>query len=118
MAGLGQGLAWVGMDEYAAPRAHKPLRAAALSWKRLPRRMYFRTCLRERWRVWSMMARSEAPPSAAVYGTGQGPTATSPSSGVAAPASPLAETTFKPAVVIGGKVAQVSFSGLAPGFIG
>jgi hypothetical protein len=46
-------------------RGYSPLRAAALSWKRLPRRMYLRTCFKERWRVCSMMERSEAPPSAA-----------------------------------------------------
>src|SRR5579863_5916572 len=45
--------------------AYSPLLAAALSLKRLPRRMYLRTCLSDRWRVWSMMARSVAPPSAA-----------------------------------------------------
>jgi len=46
-------------------RDHRPLRAAALSLKRLPRRMYLRTCLRDRCRVCSMMARSVAPPSVA-----------------------------------------------------
>ena len=46
---------------------HRPLLAAALSLKRLLRRMYFRTCFRERCRVWSMIARSVAPPSAAHF---------------------------------------------------
>jgi hypothetical protein len=36
-----------------------------LSWKREPRRMYFRTCFKERWRVCSRRERSEAPPAAA-----------------------------------------------------
>jgi uncharacterized protein (TIGR03437 family) len=38
--------------------------------------------------------------------------------GAAAPSAPLANTVAKPTVKIGGQSAVVSFSGLAPGFVG
>ncbi|MCE5308638.1 MAG: hypothetical protein LLG20_13445 [Acidobacteriales bacterium] len=53
-----------------------------------------------------------------LYANGLGPVTNQPASGEPAPFSPLAETTDKPVVTIGGKVATVAWSGLAPGFAG
>jgi uncharacterized protein (TIGR03437 family) len=50
-----------------------------------------------------------------VYSTGLGPLQTAVRSG---DASPAANTVFQPVVRIGGQVAAVSYSGLAPGFAG
>jgi len=50
-----------------------------------------------------------------VYSTGLGPVQTAVRSG---DASPAANTVFQPVVRIGGQVAAVSYSGLAPGFAG
>jgi uncharacterized protein (TIGR03437 family) len=38
--------------------------------------------------------------------------------GVAGPSSPLANTIIRPTIAMGGRPAQVTFSGLAPGFVG
>jgi uncharacterized protein (TIGR03437 family) len=54
----------------------------------------------------------------AIYGTGLGPVSNQPATGAAALATPLSATPTLPAVTIGGVAAQVSFSGLAPGFAG
>jgi len=52
-----------------------------------------------------------------LYANGLGPVSNTPASGSAALASPLSQTTGAlPVVTIGGQQAQVSFSGLAPGF--
>jgi uncharacterized protein (TIGR03437 family) len=53
-----------------------------------------------------------------LYANGLGPVTHQPASGEPAPYSPLAETKTVPEVTIGGKKADVSFSGLAPGFAG
>jgi len=53
-----------------------------------------------------------------IYATGQGATSPTVDAGVAAPTNPLALTVAQPTVTIGGKTAQVQFSGLAPGFVG
>jgi uncharacterized protein (TIGR03437 family) len=51
--------------------------------------------------------------------TGLGPVTNQPASGSPAPASPnLSSTTTLPAVTLGNVPAPVTFSGLAPGFIG
>jgi uncharacterized protein (TIGR03437 family) len=47
---------------------------------------------------------------------GLGPVSNTPADGAAAPSSPLAETTTKPIITIGGQTATVSFSGLAPNY--
>jgi uncharacterized protein (TIGR03437 family) len=54
----------------------------------------------------------------ALFCTGLGAVDQTVPDGAAAPASPLANTVTTPTVTIGGKNAQVSFSGLAPGFVG
>jgi len=51
-----------------------------------------------------------------IFANGLGPVSNQPDSGEAAPSNPLAQTTTNPTVTIGGKPAQVVFSGLAPGF--
>jgi uncharacterized protein (TIGR03437 family) len=56
--------------------------------------------------------------SVTIYATGLGPVTNRPASGAAAPSAPLAATTTTPVVSIGGVNATVSFSGLAPGFVG
>jgi uncharacterized protein (TIGR03437 family) len=53
-----------------------------------------------------------------LYANGLGPVTNQPASGEPAPYSPLAQTKTIPVVTIGGKQADVSFSGLAPGFAG
>jgi len=53
-----------------------------------------------------------------LYCTGLGDVSNRPDPGDPAPSSPLAETVFNPTVMIGGAMATVSFSGLAPGFAG
>jgi hexosaminidase len=53
-----------------------------------------------------------------IYCTGLGAVTNQPATGFPAPTSPLAETTTKPTVLIGGATAGVQFSGLAPGLVG
>lgn len=53
-----------------------------------------------------------------IYCTGLGAVTNQPATGAAAPSSPFAETTTTPTVTIGGVTASVSFSGLAPGYVG
>lgn len=53
-----------------------------------------------------------------IFATGAGATNPPVAAGTAAPGSPLALTVAQPTVTIGGKTAQVQFSGLAPGFVG
>jgi uncharacterized protein (TIGR03437 family) len=54
-----------------------------------------------------------------LYANGLGPVSNQPASGDPALAAPLlSQTTTKPVVMIGGQSADVSFSGLAPGFAG
>jgi minor extracellular serine protease Vpr len=55
---------------------------------------------------------------ALIFCTGLGPVYNQPRTGEPAPANPLAETTTTPVVTIGGVPAAVSFSGLAPGYVG
>jgi uncharacterized protein (TIGR03437 family) len=55
---------------------------------------------------------------ALIFCTGLGPVYNQPGTGEPAPANPLAETTTTPIVTIGGVPATVSFSGLAPGYVG
>ncbi len=50
-----------------------------------------------------------------LYGNGFGPVTNQPATGDPAPSRPLAETTTLPVVTIGGRQAQVLYSGLAPG---
>jgi uncharacterized protein (TIGR03437 family) len=53
-----------------------------------------------------------------IYGLGFGPVTNSPSDGAASSAAALSYTLQTPVLTIGGAVANVSFSGLAPGFTG
>ncbi len=53
-----------------------------------------------------------------IYCTGLGLVDQPPPDGAPAPAQPLANTYFTPVVMIGAMQANVTFSGLAPGFIG
>jgi uncharacterized protein (TIGR03437 family) len=53
-----------------------------------------------------------------IYSTGLGAVSNQPATGMAAQASPLSGTIATPTVTIGGIVAQVSSSGLAPGAVG
>lgn len=53
-----------------------------------------------------------------LYCNGLGAVSNTPASGAVAPSSPLAMTTATPTVTIGGKTAQVSFSGLTPSTVG
>jgi minor extracellular serine protease Vpr len=53
-----------------------------------------------------------------VYVNGLGPVSNTPPSGEPSGASPLSQTTATPTVTIGGKQAQVIFSGLTPGVVG
>jgi uncharacterized protein (TIGR03437 family) len=54
----------------------------------------------------------------AAYLTGEGPVIPPGETGVAAPFSPLAQTTLPVMVMLGGKQAEVSFAGLSPGWVG
>ena len=53
-----------------------------------------------------------------IYGTGFGPVVNPPATGTAAASDPASTTTTLPIVTIGGVAAAVTFSGLAPGFVG
>ena len=53
-----------------------------------------------------------------IYCTGLGAVTNQPPTGSPTPLSPLAETATHPTVVIGGVLASVQFSGLAPGLVG
>ena len=53
-----------------------------------------------------------------VYCTGLGPVDHTPLTGLPTPVDPLARTTAQPSVTIGGRSANVTFSGLAPGMTG
>ncbi len=53
-----------------------------------------------------------------IYATGLGPVTNQPASGHAALANPLSETTTLPTVTVGGVPFPVTYSGLAPGFVG
>ena len=53
-----------------------------------------------------------------VYATGLGPVSPAPATGAPASASPLSFTAIAPVVTVGGMVADVLFSGLAPEFVG
>lgn len=53
-----------------------------------------------------------------IFATGLGPVNNQPATGAPAPSSPLSQTSRVPSVTIGGVSAPVSFSGLAPGFLG
>jgi uncharacterized protein (TIGR03437 family) len=53
-----------------------------------------------------------------IYCSGLGDVTSRPASGAAASGNPLSVTLAMPTVTIGGKAAAVSFSGLAPGFVG
>ncbi|MFB3776606.1 MAG: hypothetical protein ACE141_03315 [Bryobacteraceae bacterium] len=53
-----------------------------------------------------------------IYCTGLGPVTNTPASGEAGRDSPLSETALKPTVLVGGTPAAVTYSGLAPGFVG
>jgi uncharacterized protein (TIGR03437 family) len=53
-----------------------------------------------------------------IYSTNLGDVSNRPADGAASPSSPLAKTVLTPTVTIGGVNAPVSFSGLAPGFVG
>jgi minor extracellular serine protease Vpr len=53
-----------------------------------------------------------------IYANGLGPVDNQPASGEVAPAQPLARTRVLPTVTIGGRQANVVFSGLAPGNVG
>lgn len=55
---------------------------------------------------------------AQLYVNGLGPVDRTPGNGQVSSADPLARTTATPEVKIGGKAAQVLFSGLAPGIVG
>ncbi|MDP2999093.1 MAG: S8 family serine peptidase [Bryobacterales bacterium] len=55
---------------------------------------------------------------AQLYVNGLGPVDNPPPSGEPSPVSPLARTRLMPTVTVGGREAQVSFSGLAPYFVG
>jgi uncharacterized protein (TIGR03437 family) len=56
--------------------------------------------------------------SASIYCTGLGAVTNQPATGAAALANPLSHTIVAPTVTIGGVSADVSYSGLAPGFAG
>jgi uncharacterized protein (TIGR03437 family) len=53
-----------------------------------------------------------------IYATGLGDVSNRPGAGAASPTSPLSYTLAPPEVTIGGVPAKVSYSGLAPGFVG
>ena len=53
-----------------------------------------------------------------IYATGLGDVSNRPAPGSAGPVNPLATTLATPAVTVGGVPAAVTFSGLAPGYVG
>jgi len=53
-----------------------------------------------------------------IYCSGLGDVSPRPATGAPAPISPLSNTVVSPYVTIGGVIAPLSFSGLAPGFVG
>ncbi len=53
-----------------------------------------------------------------LYANGLGPVNNGPATGEPSPAEPLARTRVVPTVTIGGRPAEVNFSGLAPGYVG
>ena len=53
-----------------------------------------------------------------IFCTGLGAVSNTPATGNEAAADPLSETLVLPTVTVGGVEAPVSFSGLAPGFVG
>jgi uncharacterized protein (TIGR03437 family) len=53
-----------------------------------------------------------------IYCTGLGPVTNQPPTGAPGPLDPLAWTIVQPVVTIGGVEAEVSYSGLAPGYVG
>jgi uncharacterized protein (TIGR03437 family) len=53
-----------------------------------------------------------------IYCTGLGPVTNQPPTGSPGPSGPLARTIMTPTVTIGGALANVPFSGLAPGYVG
>ena len=55
---------------------------------------------------------------AQLYVNGLGPVNRTPGTGEVSPSNPLASTTASPEVSIGGRTAQLLFSGLAPGIVG
>ncbi len=55
---------------------------------------------------------------ASIYATGLGSVTNTPVTGRPSPQQPLAQTTAMPEVIVGGVKAQVSWSGLSPGFTG
>ncbi len=55
---------------------------------------------------------------ASIYATGLGSVTNTPVTGRSSPQQPLAQTTAMPVVIVGGVKAQVSWSGLSPGFTG
>jgi minor extracellular serine protease Vpr len=55
---------------------------------------------------------------AQLYVNGLGPVDRTPGNGQISPSNPLARTTTNPLVTIGGRPAQLLFSGLAPGIVG
>jgi uncharacterized protein (TIGR03437 family) len=54
----------------------------------------------------------------AIFATGLGPVSNQPETGAAALSNPLSYTTTIPTVTVGGVAAEVTYSGLAPGFAG
>lgn len=63
-------------------------------------------------------ARQTSEGSATILRSGLGPVANQPASGAAGQGAPLSITVTTPVVTIGGVPAAVSYSGLAPGFVG
>ena len=53
-----------------------------------------------------------------IYCTGLGPVTNQPATGSPSPTNPLSRTMSQPSVIIGGVLANVVFSGLAPGSVG
>ncbi len=53
-----------------------------------------------------------------IYGTGLGTVSPAAGTGIAAPSTPISNTTATPVVLIGGQQATVQFSGLTPGGVG
>lgn len=53
-----------------------------------------------------------------IYATGSGAVTPQPADGAAAASDPLSKTPEDPAVFVGGRLAAIQFTGLAPGFVG